>query len=132
MKKRPSNWDMDIPELAERYAPMARSKNTPLPYPHYTNDYWNTARLIYGTECTTQECSYSDRLWQWDYAAAERASEAVKGQPDTAARAEAWLSAYHGKPVVLRCILAGCNVSSGYAYYVYGYDYVPEGEGLAP
>lgn len=106
--------------------PAASSPSAVLPYPHYTDEYWNTARLIWGQECKTAECNYSDRLWQWNYEAAERAGQAVKGMPDTAARAEKWLSAYHERPVILRYIMAGCNASSGFAYYVYGYDYAEE------
>jgi hypothetical protein len=129
MGKRKSIWNMDIDEIwgfAEhvQFAPMAYSADAQLPYPHYTNDYWNTARLIYGREQKCTEVNYSDRLWQWDSEAAERAGKAVKGMPDTAARAEKWLSAYHGKPVQLRYIMGGCNAATGYAYYVYGYDYV--------
>lgn len=98
-----------------------------LPYPHYTNDYWNTARLIWGIEQKCKAVNYSDRLWQWDYKAADQATGACKSiQPNTARWTQAWLSAYHGKPVTLRYVMAGCNLATGYAYYVYGYDY--EGE----
>ncbi len=106
--------------------PMAHSKDAPLPYPHYTDDYWNTARLVYGKEQRCQEVNYSNRFWQWDWDAADKAGKACKEMEDTPARAEKWLSVYHGKPVMLRYIMAGCNVATGYAYYVYGYDYAAE------
>lgn len=105
---------------------VASGPDQALAYPHYTDDRWNTAQLIYGKEQRCTAVNYSDRLWQWDHEAAERAGEACKAAklPNNTARwTEAWLSAYHGKPVTLRYIMAGCNVSTGYAYYVYGYDY---------
>ena len=105
---------------------IASSPDQILAYPHYSDDRWRTAQLIYGRECKTVECNYSDRLWQWDWAAAERASEVCKAAgmtPRTARWTEAWLSAYHGKPVLLRYIMGGSNLATGYGYYVYGYDY---------
>lgn len=105
---------------------IASGPDQVLAYPHYSDDRWLHPKLIYGQQRKTDECNYSDRLWEWDYEAAERASAACEEQgltPRTARWTEAWLSAYHGKPVTLRYILGGCNWSSGYEYYVYGYDY---------
>jgi hypothetical protein len=108
---------------------VASSINETLAYPHYSDERWERPQLIYGRECKTAECNYSDRLFQWDHTAAERASEACKKaklNQRTAKQVETWLSAYHDRPVKLRYILGGCNLSSGYPYYVYGYDYVTE------
>lgn len=110
-------------------ADIATSPDQTLAYPHYSDERWNKAQLIYGRECKTDTCNYSDRLWEWDYAAAKRASETCKAaglQTRTARWVEAWLSAYHGRPVVLRYILGGTNWATGYEYYVYGYDYAQE------
>ena len=105
---------------------VATSADQTLAYPHYSDATWRSAQLIYGHRCKTAECNSSDRLWEWDYTAADRASEACKAaglRERTARWIEAWLSAYHGKQVTLRYILGGSNLATGYEYYVYGYDY---------
>jgi hypothetical protein len=105
---------------------ITTSPDETLAYPHYTDRRWDRPQLIYGKECKTDECNYSDRLWEWDYETAYGASEAcrLKGiTPRTAWWVEAWLSEYHQKPVTLKYILGGCNLATGYEYYVYGYDY---------
>lgn len=74
----------------------------------------------------TDECNYSDRLQQWNYEASEAAAKQCAAEgvaPRTARWIERYLSLYHEKPVTLRYVLGGCNLSSGYEYYVYGYDY---------
>lgn len=110
---------------------VATSPDQQLSYPHYSDERWRTAQLIYGRECSTTECNYSDRLYQWDSAAYDRATAALRDhaglRPRTARYIEAWLSAYHGRPVLLRYIMGGVNLATGYEYYVYGYDYAPEG-----
>lgn len=107
-----------------RRAPAAPTNlDAAIPYPHYSDDRWKQAQLVWGTEQRCTEVNYDDRLWQWDWDAGERAREATKGMDRTARMYQQWLSAYHSKPVVLRYVMAGCNWSSGYAYYVFGYDY---------
>jgi len=101
----------------------ATSKDQVLACPHYSDERWRDAQLIYGTQGKTDEGAYSDRLWQWNYEAAERASAATKGMSDSAARWEKWLSEYYQRPVVVRYILGGVNWSSGYNYYYVGFDY---------
>lgn len=79
----------------------------------------------------TDECNYSDRLWEWDHAAADAAAKqcAAEGiQHRTARWIERYLSLYHGKPVTLRYVLGGVNLANGYEYYVYGYDYAKENQ----
>lgn len=112
---------------------VATSPDQALAYPHYSDERWHTAQLIYGEKQHTTECNYSDRLWQWDREAAERASAACKDiRARTARHTEAWLSAYHNRPVTLRYIMAGCNLATGYEYYVYGYDYAPDATHARP
>src|SRR5689334_7504705 len=99
--------------------------DTTLAYPHYSDERWREAHLIFGAKQKTNNSAYSDRLWEWNYEAAQRASETCKAQglkPNTARWAEAWLSAYHNKPVALRYIYAQVNWSNGYPVYFYGYD----------
>lgn len=62
---------------------VASSPDHVLAYPHYLDERWNEARLIYGKQCKTDECNYSDRLWQWNYEAAERAGQICKEKGET-------------------------------------------------
>lgn len=108
-----------------RPRPMAYSLSDALPYIHYSDEYWNSAQLIYGAECKTEYVNYSDRLWELDYSAAERAEQACKAAEihfNTPAWHERFLSEYHGKPVQLKYMQGGTNRATGYTYYVYGYD----------
>lgn len=105
---------------------VATNENQTLAYPHYSDERWRTPQLIYGRECKCANVNYSDRLWEWDYEAGVSASTACKNlglQSRTAGWTQAWLSTYHGRPVVLRYILGGSNLATGYEYYVYGYDF---------
>lgn len=107
----------------ERQPQVSQDKSAILPYPHYTDSRWNTMRLVFGTEQKTDECAYSDRLYQWDSAAARKADDACKGMDRTVKQIEKWLSVYHDKPVTVRSVYAGVNQSSGYAVWMYGYDF---------
>lgn len=123
MKNRDFPFSFDLNDYrVEPPRPVAHGPDDPLPYVHYSNDYWNTARLVYGKEQKCTNGAYSDRLWQWDSKAAERAGQNVKDMR-TPRQHEQWLSAYHDKPVVLRYIMAGCNLATGYTYFFYGYDW---------
>lgn len=103
---------------------VATNEDQTFAYPHYSDERWRTPQLIYGREQKCANVEYSDRLWQWDYEAGVSAGIACKGlAPRTARWTQAWLSAYHGRPVVLRYIFGGCNLATGYEYYVYGYDW---------
>jgi hypothetical protein len=119
-------WEYAYPEdaLADQWPRVAQGPDEQWAYPHYTDERWLTARVIYGKKGKTTNGNYSDRLWQWDSKAAERAGEACKGlTPRTARFMETWLSAYHGRKVILRYAMGGVNHSSGYEYYFYGYDW---------
>lgn len=103
--------------------------NTPISNlnPHYTNEYFKTARTIWGKEVKDIFYNYSDRLFQWDYAKHEEAFKTAKeeiGNTNTARFFQKYLSLYHDKPVQLNHILAGFNLSTGYPYRVYGYKFV--------
>lgn len=105
---------------------VATSIDQVLAYPHYSDERWREAQLIYGKKCKCDNGNYSDRLWQWDSVAAERASAACKaaGVAGRTVRSwETWLSAYHERPVIVRYILGGSNWSTGYEYYFIGYDW---------
>jgi len=53
--------------------------NVTMPYVHYSDDYWNKARTVWGVEEKNLNYDYSDRLYQWDYDKAEKSfDEATK------------------------------------------------------
>ena len=98
--------------------------------PHYTDRRFNTAQTVFGKPSKSDRghkdlsYDYSDRLWQWDYDKAKRAAEIANetdATPKSARWYEAYLSAYFDKPIEIVHILAGVNVSNGYAYAVFGY-----------
>lgn len=93
--------------------------------PHYTDSHFKTARTVWGAEENGISYDYSDRLWEWDYDKAKAASEAasIHARPRTAQWFQDYLSAYHGKPVILRHIMAGFNLGNGYPYQVFGYRF---------
>ena len=107
---------------------IARTPDQILAYPHHTRmDIWGTARLIYGEKQKTDQGNYSDRLWEWDYNAGDRASAACNKQGltrRTARQWEAWLSTYHDRPITLVYIMAGSNHATGYDYYYLGYNWL--------
>lgn len=101
------------------------SKNVPLnTRPHYTDTRFQMARTVFGSECADIGYEYSDRLWHRDYDKAQIASE-VAGKSGKVPRSCAWyevyLSAYFDKPVEIKHIMAGVNVSDGYPYCVFGF-----------
>ena len=91
--------------------------------PHYTDSYFKTARTIWGQKQTGLQYEYSDRLWEWDYAKAEKASNIAKENYPVlcANQIEVYLSEYFGKPVEIVHIMAGHNLGNGYPYQVFGY-----------
>ena len=104
--------------------------------PHYTDERFNTAQTVFDKPSKSDyghkdlSYDYSDRLYQWDYEKAKHASE-VASATDAKLRSarwyEAYLSAYFDRPIEIIHILAGVNVSNGYAYAVFGYRDATEG-----
>lgn len=107
-------------------ANCTQSKTMQLSYPHYSDQRWNSPQLIYGKECKVQNIEYSDRLWERNWKKAADAADQCKDeglQPRTVVWIERWLSIYHDRAVVVKFVHGGCNVSSGYEYYIYGYNF---------
>lgn len=98
-----------------------------IPHPLYSDSryHYGKTQVLWGRKEKGLEWNYSDRLWQWDYDKAKKASEVASASgalQNTAGWHEAYLNAYFEKKTIeLRCIIGGCNVATGYAYYVYGY-----------
>jgi basic membrane lipoprotein Med (substrate-binding protein (PBP1-ABC) superfamily) len=96
-----------------------------LPYIHYSNDYWNTARTIWGAKEKGLTYAYSDRLQTWmgdDYDSAWKEVEEKLGKGQfNPRRIQMVLSYYHKQEVTLRHIIGQVNVSNGYNVYCYGY-----------
>lgn len=79
-----------------------------------------------------REGLYSDRIWQWDRAKAERCwAEHCRGcRWDTAGKAKvkAFLSDYLGKSVNPTAVAEGCNASTGYPYWIVWFEARPDAD----
>lgn len=102
--------------------------NTRIPNfnPSYTNDYFKTARLIWGNE-KVSFWNYSDRIIEWFGKKARIAwAQAIDdGFPtQSSAHVQRYLQIVHeDDELELIGIMAGHNLSSGYPYQVFGYKY---------
>lgn len=114
---------------AREGGPPPAGRDAPIHRPHYSDERFARGRehTLYGATKQGVTYEYSDRLWQWDYARAQRSSEwATKEHPWVRQNSPAWweiyLSAYFDRPrLSLRHIIGGVNVSNGYEYYVFGF-----------
>lgn len=72
--------------------------------------------------------NYSDRLWEWDRAKADRLwQEHCKGHRWDNAPIEkltAFMSAYHWRKLEITALAEGCNPSNGYPYWIVWYRWV--------
>jgi len=86
------------------------------PYSYSEVYLWGGANTIHGAEAV-----YSDRLYQWDHAKADAASRLVgKGwRYWSEADAKTFLDAYFGEPITPTAMAEGCNISSGYPYWIF-------------
>lgn len=92
--------------------------------PHYLHDPdYKSPKVVYGKYGKVDDCEYSDRLSEWDYDKNKRSFEKAKGKEGTADYYESYLSNYFEKPVSLIFMLAGFNLSNGYPYVVYGFNF---------
>jgi hypothetical protein len=81
---------------------------------------------IHATSPKGTESAYSDRLWQWNGKAAEKARKEVPGRMDqwTRAQASKWLTIYWDKPVEALALAEGCNVGNGYPYFIVWFRFI--------
>lgn len=107
------------------YTPPVTDLDSYLPDPHYSNPYFETARLIYGEEKKVEEEAYSDRLAEWDWDKSNKAHDKAmeKKRRNTAGFWQEYLSIYYGRPVELVYILGGFNLANGFPYFYFGWNY---------
>jgi hypothetical protein len=112
------------------YTEAEQKKDVPLyTMPHYTDKRFDKPQTVFGKEEDGLHYDYSDRLWQWDYDKAKLAAAKAENSGavnKSAAWYEAYLSAYFEKPVELKHVLAGVNLSNGYTYAIFGYKFTGE------
>lgn len=97
-----------------------REKHDPLYSYSYSEFFHFGSRSIIKQEGI--EAVYDDRLWQWDYEKTKRLKAKhcdVRWECATSAQLDAFMSAYQGEPCEVVALAEGCNVSSGYAYYIF-------------
>lgn len=107
-----------------KMGPRVNSKEAPLPFVHYTSEWFKTARTVYGTERLGLEYNYSDRLCESNIDAHRKAVEAANvshAPKGSCLWWEEYLSSYWGHSTKIHHILAGFNLLSGYSYLVFGY-----------
>lgn len=102
--------------------------NVPIPHfnPHYTDEHYRTARLIWGSE-DVKFWNYSDRIVEWYGQKAREAWEQAvnEGFPtQSSAHVQRYLQIIHeDDELELIGIMAGHNLATGYPYQVFGYNY---------
>lgn len=88
------------------------------PYSYSEFYLWGYAA---GKEAST-DAVYSDRLAQWGREKFERCFREVapnKGWDRmSSAEVSKWLTSYFGRPITATAVAEGCNVSSGYPYWI--------------
>ena len=109
-----------------KYHPVVQDMDTPLHVcPHYSDRRFDREQTVFGAGAEGLGYDYSDRLYQWDSDKQTRAravAESSGAGKRTARFYQAYLSAYFGKEIALRHVLAGVNRSDGYPYLVFGYE----------
>lgn len=115
-------WECEHPPLDDqRWVDPSRT-NSKITHPYSYSEFY-----IFGGPAANRAsdgADYSDRLWQWDY---DRAQRLWKEHCDCrwaqagADKLSAFMSAYHGRPLVVTALAEGCNVSNGYPYWIVWY-----------
>lgn len=98
-------------------------------YPDWQDERFREPQTVFGEKCKGLRYDYSDRIWQWDYDKAQVATEKAKESGHTHRSCdwyEVYLTEYFDRPTEIKHILAGCNVSNGYPYVVFGYRFLDE------
>ena len=100
--------------------------------PHYTEEYYKEARIIFGSKEDGLSWVYSDRLEEQAFQKARNAQEYARenctASVGTARYYKMYLEEYFGRKLELPCIMAGANVSNGYPYQVFGLRFNNEKE----
>ncbi len=92
--------------------------------PHYSDRTFDKEQTIFGRKEKGLSYDYDDRLWQWDWDKSKEAratAESSGANLHTAQFYQEYLSAYFGKKIILKHIIAGINKSNGYPYLMFGY-----------
>lgn len=110
---RPSEWNPDNSRWVDPCRTRDRSS-----HPYSYDEFF-----IWGSRETAKRAEglYSDRIWQWDRAKADRCwYEHVGKRWDcaTGRQISRFLSDYLGKPVKATALAEGCNPSNGYPYWI--------------
>lgn len=113
-------WGKERPDNSVR---STNDANQPLPYPAWTDERFFEEQTVFGGHEDGLTYEYEDRLCEWD---GEKAREAkgvanMKAGPRTARWYSAFLSAYHGRAVVVKHVTVHINRSNGYPVYCLGY-----------
>jgi hypothetical protein len=78
-------------------------------------------RTIYGKKESGLEYVYSDRLVQWDYDKHNQAWDKVKAPKHTYEFYQEYLCEYYNEQILLKHIIIGVNIHTGYDYKIFGF-----------
>ena len=105
-------------------------KRNPFSHPYNYDEY-----VIWKDEDFDKEkysAVYSDRLWQWNYEKYNKCCQTVfknKGQMfdnREPKEIEEFLIMYFDKKIKLTAVIKGCNLSTGYPYWIFIYEDLEE------
>jgi hypothetical protein len=110
-----SREDMIDPKWVD---PTKRNEKYSHPYSYSEFFHFGSRRIIKEKGVHGE---YSDRIWGWDHAKAERLQKELVGcRWEHASRAQlsAFMSAFHGRKLTVVALAEGCNPSNGYPYKI--------------
>lgn len=96
-----------------RWVDPHRDNRTKEEWPYSYSDHY-----LVGT-ATKGDCAvYSDRLHQWDHVSFDRARARTGDYTKSLRKASDFMTTYYNRPIKVTAVAEGCNVSSGYPYWV--------------
>lgn len=96
-----------------RWVYSHRENRTKEDWPYSYSDHY-----LVGTAAKGDSAVYSDRLHQWDHVSFSRAYARTGDYTKSLRKASDFMTTYYNKPITVSAVAEGCNVSSGYPYWV--------------
>lgn len=83
--------------------------------------YSYSEHYLVGTARKGDSAVYSDRLSQWDRVSFSRAWDRTGSYTQSLSKASDFMTTYFNRPMTVTAVAEGCNVSSGYPYWIIWY-----------
>ena len=112
----------------DQCVPVESEDNGRIPRPHYIDSNYKNVQLLYLKDGDQSHLSsglewvYSDRVYQWDRAKADKANAiALKGTSYPSVRyMRAFIREFYDNKYECVAVAGGVNHSNGYEYFVFG------------